>query len=56
MLVDLDGRSISRSAPYQEGDTFRSFVGVVRATVPTKVAPLPYLDLVAAVRNGGSRV
>src|SRR3954447_5443062 len=36
-------------------DTFRGFCGVVRVTVPTKVAACPFLDLVASVRNGGSR-
>ena len=42
--------------PPRRGATFRSFVGVVQATAPTKVATVPYLDLVASVRNGGSRV
>jgi hypothetical protein len=55
MRVQLHGRAVSRSAGYQEGGTCQSFFAVVRVTMPTKVAALPYLDLVGSNQNGGSR-
>ena len=37
-------------------DTYGTFSAVVWATMPTKLASVLYLDRVALIKNGGSRV